>query len=544
MARKPGRIDESQVMHFPKAGIDRSMGFGKQPARRVIGDEYSRTTYLGQNVRAFDSTKNRLRGASRPGLSKWMAPRPGGVLWITQLLNTIITSGIDPPGGGMPQQSQSGRVVTLVVVSQGTVYVANAGDTAWTTPTNSTGNTFALNTSGVMMSAPNNQKLWIVDGTNYVVYTPSTNAVTLWTATAGTLPQDEDSNTARLICTWRGRTVLSGLLNDPQNWFMSRVSDPTDFDYAPLSPAPDDPVAGNNSPLGFIGDVVTALVPYNDDILVFGGDHTIYRMTGDPMNGGQIDLISDSIGFAWGEAWCKDPVGNLYFMSNKTGVYRMNAGTGEQPLRISQGIEQLLTEIDTGVNVIRMIWNDRFQGFHLFVTSGLEPTANRHFFFETRTGAWWIDTFTNTDQDPVCCVSFDGNLADDRKVLIGSWDGFVRVVDPDAGDDDGTPIAGLVLIGPVMTPTGDEMMLHEIQPILAEASGDVAWEVLVGNTAEAALASTAVASGTWEGSRNLTDVVRYSGHAIYLRLTSVVRWAMESVRARISTRGNTRRRGY
>ncbi len=41
--------------------------------------------------------------------------------------------------------------------------------------------------------------------------------------------------------------MLSGILYDPQNWFMSRVGDPTDFDYFPNDPDPARAVAGNNA---------------------------------------------------------------------------------------------------------------------------------------------------------------------------------------------------------------------------------------------------------------------------------------------------------
>lgn len=544
MAKQPGRVDASQDLHFPKAGMDRSLGFGKQPAREIIGGEYARTTYLGVNVRAFEPKKLRDRGGARAGLTKWLPVRtPTSTSpWIIQGLHALVTNGIAPPGGSMPELSQSGRVVTLIAVSQGTVYVANAGDSVWTTPANNTGETPALNVTGYMQSAQNIQKMWFCDGINYAVYQPQTNTVEKWVATAGKLPVDSDNNTGRLITTWRGRTVISGLLKDPQNWFMSRVTTPTDFDYAPLSTAPDQAVAGNNSPLGLIGDVVTALIPYNDDVLIFGGDHTVYMMRGDPMSGGQIDLVSDSIGIAWGRAWCKDPYGNVYFCSNRTGVYRMVPG--QQPVRISQGIEQLLQGIDTGNVLITLAWNDEYQGFHMFITNAIMPSADTHYFYESRTGAWWQDKFGNNNLNPIAVVIFDGNTPGDRRLLIGSWDGYVRQVDQNALDDDGTPIASSVVIGPVMTPTGDEMLLHEIQGILAENSGQITWSVLVGNTAEAALASTAIATGTWNPSRNLTDIVRYSGHAVYLQLTSTVPWAMESIRARISTHGKTRRRGY
>src|SRR4030095_9145280 len=120
---------------------------------------------------------------------------------------------------------------------------------------------------------------------------------------------------------------------------------------------PSGAAAGNNSLAGFVGDVITALMPYNDDVLIFGRDHTIYLMNGDPLGGGQIDLVTDAIGVAWGKAWCKDPYGAIYFMSNRTGIYRMVPG--QQPLRISQQIEQYLLDLDMGTNVVTLIWDDR-----------------------------------------------------------------------------------------------------------------------------------------------------------------------------------------
>ncbi len=36
----------------------------------------------------------------------------------------------------------------------------------------------------------------------------------------------------RLVVRYRGRTVLSGLLADPGNWFMSSVDEPRNFEYA------------------------------------------------------------------------------------------------------------------------------------------------------------------------------------------------------------------------------------------------------------------------------------------------------------------------
>lgn len=543
--------DEFKDIHFPAAGIDRSLAFDKQPNRPVFGGQYARTSFEVINVRGWEPVSGRLRGGQRAGLKRLIDSQVAGLEWIVQDMRLLVGTGFSPPGGNPVQGSNSGRVVTLVAVSQGNLFVVNPGDTEWTAPVNNSGEDPPLNFSGVMMSTQNNQKLWFVDGTNYVFYDPFTNSVEAWVALRGTLPQDEDGNFARLICTWRGRIVVSGLLKDPQNWFMSAVSDPTDWEYSGqdpdnigvLSTTPTQAIAGNNAPQGLIGDVVTALIPYSDDILIFGGDGSIYMMRGDPMEGGQIDRVSDAIGIAWGEAWCKDPQGMVYFMSNRTGVYSFKPGSGGEPQRISQQIEQLLQVIDTGLNAVRMIWDDRFQGFHMFVTPLSEPGPTTHFFWEKRSNAWWLDRFANDLHNPLCCCTFDGNLPTDRIPLIGSWDGFVRTLDPEALDDDGTPIESSVIIGPFLTKNFDDVMLKEMQAVLGMNSGEVRYAVYTGATAELALASEPDVEGVWSEDRNLTDSVRRAGHAIYVKLTASSPWAMEAIRLKLSARGMVRMRG-
>lgn len=441
----------------------------------------------------------------------------------------------------MPQLSQAGRIVSLVAVVQGRVFYTTAGETSWTEATNNTTETPPLNVSGVIFSAPSQQKLWFADGINYCYFDARLGTVETWAATAGTLPVDSDNNTPRLICTWRGRIVLSGLILDPQVWFMSAVDNPRDFDYAPLSATPTQAVAGNNSPLGTVGDMITALVPATDDRLYFGGDSSIWQMQGDPMSGGQIDLVSSTIGFAWGEAWCKDPLGNVFFASNRMGVYMM--APGAQPQRISQQIEQELAEINSGTHSVRLQWDDYYQGFHMFVTPLAEPGASTSWFYESRTGGWCKTIFGNTNHSPVACCIFDGNLPTDRVALIGSWDGYVRYFTADADDDDGTNIDSFVWIGPLLTKDMEDLKFKDMLADLGETSGSVTYGVYVGDTAEEAYASTAVETGTWTAGRNFLSLVRKSGRAIYVKISSSVPWAMEQIRVRLSATGKVRARG-
>jgi hypothetical protein len=573
-------MDEiNKDLHFPSAGIDLSQAFAAQPNRPVAtaqypqqsstgtvssqfapnspvySSQYARTTPYALNVRGFEAATQRLRGGSRPGLSKWLPQQVVGSRFIVQDLNVIVINNPTTPAGNVVQPSQSGRVVSLVAVGQGNVYSMAPGDTSWTPATNAAPTSPPLNFSGVVLSAVNNQKLWYADGVHWRYFDPTDGAngtVGVWAPNTvdlegntipkggNVLPVDSQGNTPRLIETWRGRTLLSGLLLDPQNIFFSAIGDPTNFDYSPLSPSPSQAVALNASPLGKVGDVVTGMCPYTDDVLIIFCDHTLWVMNGDPMAGGQLDLVSNAIGGVWGRCWEMDPYGNVYFVSNRTGIYQFVPG--QTPQRISQPIEQLVNVIDTGTNAIRLLWDDRFQGLHVFISNLISPTVSQHLFYELRTGAWYQDQFGSPLFNPICCVKMDGNDPSDRVPLIGSWDGYVRACDPLATTDDGIAFTSEVVIGPLLTPNMDDMTLYELQAVLGETSGPVQCSILVGATAEAALQSEPVESELWEQGRNFTEHIHEAGHAIYVVITSSNQWTMEAIRMRLGTRGKIRQR--
>lgn len=438
----------------------------------------------------------------------------------------------------MSQSAQSSRSVVLVAVSGGKVYTAASGNTVWFPAYNPSALTLA--SSGVVRSASAFQKLYFADGSHSVYYDPADNTLKAWAATAGTLPADSDNNTPRLICTWRGRVVVSGLLQDPQNWFMSAVGDPTNWDYFPFPQLATQAVAGNNSTLGLVGDAITALVPFSDDTLILGGDHTLWVLQGDPMAGGQIQRVSDAIGMAWGAPWCKDPYQSVYFLSNRCGLYQWNLG--QSPVRISQPIEQEFLDLDTGSILCRMEWDDRYQGLHVFLTDSSAAASASHYFWEQRSGAWWKDTFTDTSANPLASCVMDGNLPADRHALIGSWNGYVRQFSPTATDDDGENIDSAVVFGPLLTPGMDEVLLKDLQAHLGSTSGNVTYSVYAGSTAEIALASSPVITGTWSAGRNPLSPVRRSAQALWVKITSSSAWTLEQIRARVAPQGQVRRR--
>ncbi len=300
-------------------------------------------------------------------------------------------------------------------------------------------------------------------------------------------------------------------------------------------------MAGNNGPLGLVGDTVTALIPFSDDVLIFGMDSSITLLNGDPLDGGKLDPVTDAIGIAWGDAWCRDPYGTIFFMSSFGSIFRMMPG--EKPLRVSQPIERLVHGIRLNECSVSMQWDDRFQGFSVFVTPFAAAGPTTHYFFEARAGAWWPVQFANDDFNPLCCWEFNGNSFGDSVALFGSWDGYVRSFSSSATNDDGVDIESVVMVGPILTKDFDAVMCHNLQTILSETSGTVAWEIRVGATAEEAVNNDAQVSGVWEAGRNLQDQVRANGHAIWLRLSSSSPWALEAVRMQIQSLGKVQRRG-
>jgi hypothetical protein len=526
-------------LHFPKCGLDVSGPLAKQPARQMANGQYGRTTPVGVNVQTFEPGQNRDRGGSRQGLSKFVpeAIEPG---WLVQGLNTIVSM------GNAVETNQFGRVVTAVGVSKGNVSIAQSGDEEWTDTVNGTASIPPLNTSGLVFSATFNQQTFFFDGSHNVYYDPGNNTVLPWVAANGTVPIDSGNNTPRMGCVCNGRLFVSGLLEDPQNWFASRQGNAFDWNYGSDFNDAQQAVAGNNGPAGMCGDVITALIPYDNDTLIFGQDHTISILNGDPMAGGRIDLVSDAIGIAFGAAWCKDPYGALYFYSSRNQVYRMVPGQSLQV--VSNPIQHLLDDIDTGSNSIHMAWDVRFQGFHLWITplsrnAQNRPQAATHYLWEMRSGSWFQKEHANNYHNPLCSCVFDGNSLEDRVILTGSWNGFVMKIDPAAETDDGTPIRSSVVLGPWLTDNLDEMMLESLQAILGASSGEVTYEVLVGETAEQAILTEPIDSGVWTAGRNPTEFIRRSAYAVYLRLTSTNRWMMESIRAGIRTLGTVRGRG-
>lgn len=421
-------------------------------------------------------------------------------------------------------------------------YLAVAGGNVYEFTTDAyyqvAGGTGLSTTAPVIFSAQQGNSLYFADGVSALAYDGLADTVGAWTASAGSLPVDDNSNTPRLICLWRNRIVLAGLPNDASNWFMSAVGDATNFDYAPAGgPFQTQAVAGNNSIAGEVGDVINALIPFNDDKLIFGGNHSIWQMTGDPMAGGQLDLISNITGMPFGKPWCIDPSQNIYFIGSRGGVFRMVPGS--QPVRIStRTIDAALEYLDYTKIIVRMAWDDLEQGLHLYLSPSTPGTGVVHFWYDSRNQSWWPDQFGNSLYNPLAICVLEGNVPLDRVILLGGMDGRIRKYDQTVFTDDGTSIANNALLGPFYN-----VYLTEIQLTLSTTSSPVTVQVQVGQDAPTAIAAAFKWSGTFSiPGRNRSQNPMIYGNVMYINIMGTGNMIIEQIIARMKPGTQNRQR--
>lgn len=445
----------------PPEGMDVSTGYEHLPKNASL---------LLKNVRLFDPKTEKLRLSKRQGLSKYWNVQGNGTA--IQDINQYVTAGYSDAG-----DTQVRRAVDGFLVTDGDV--VHFDETSYN---NATGGAGALSsTPAQIFSAQAFGYVYYVDGNDEKRLDPDNGAdgtVDDWetAVTDGHLPEygGETGDHARLIEMWRGRIVLSGVQSSPHNWFMSRQADPLDWDYAQTDAQA--AVAGNNAEAGEIGDVVNAMVPYSDDYIIFGCDHSIWMMSGCPMCGGRIDNISEVTGMVWGRPWCTTPDKRVLFYGSRGGVWSMTPGQS-LPERISQAIDPELKDYNIDEHVFRMAYDTRFDLAYLFITPIGGTTAGTHYVFDVNRGGWMKDEFASYNYDGYCCKMFDGDDPDDRVLLIGCKDGHVRKYDTSVSADDTKAFQSEAWYGAVMFRDDNLAVLKTLRPTMSNNTDQANLEV-------------------------------------------------------------------
>lgn len=448
------------------------------------------------------------------------------------------------------QLTPSGRETKLIAFAGGNLYRSDSPPSTFSTVDGSTG---IVSQSVRPATSALLQQLFICDGREdgYHYYDVLDDQVRDWVddITAGELPTDPDGGGARIIATYRGRIVLAGLEAEPQNWFMSESGDPFNFDYFPETTSSTQPVAGSASDAGELADVITALIPFQDDVLIIGGINSIWLMRGDPAAGGQLDAVTRQIGIVGSRAWAYDESLILYFFGFN-GLYRMSPGGGQPELVSGQRLAKTFEQIDLLNNEVQLVYDAVWQGVHVFICPPDQPDdaddAPDHYFWDRRTNSFWRDRYPAAI-GPDSIHLFLGDSPSQRGVLVGGWDGYIRQFSEDASDDDGTAIesfARLPLIHPQMV--WGQFQLQECQFTTEGEGNSLDVSIYRGKTPQQAIDSdTAIFTRTLQAGRNQPIRQRVRANALSFELGSAgsdTPWAFEAGNAIIQGVGRQRAR--
>lgn len=383
--------------------------------------------------------------------------------------------------------------------------------------------------------------VYFLDGESAKDYDRASGLVIPWVATTGTVP-----STCRLLARYRGRAVTSGDANDPFNWFMSKSGDPYNWDYSPSPSNQLQAVAGNANDLGYVEDIVTCIVPFGDDNCLFGGDHSLWMMEGDPAAGGTLAMLTDKTGILFGQwSYAKDRLNTLFFAA-VDGIYKLPRGANV-PENMTKGrLDRRFRDLDLAANRIVLEWDYILDGLRVFIVPIDGVSASTGYFWDARTDSWWEDSYPTT-YGPNTVLMLDGNNPEDQAFIMGCRDGYLRQFDQSTGGDDGSNILTRARYTPLIPQDGSSVIkLLDILPVVAKDSANLDLRVYAGQTAEELANSSSVRiKRTISAGRNPASRQRLTAYAMGFELyrNGTSRWAMESLHALFHPSGRPRKGG-
>jgi hypothetical protein len=470
-------------------------------------------------------------------------------LKVADFQNSKITTanvGVYPQFGAYIIGGTSGAAMSVDYITSlsgaCTIYGTNVTAATFTngeaiTGTNPDGTSVSFTTNSAEVASPH----WY----DWTTYGNSTNF--------GALPPR-----ATLGCLFRGRAVISGNNIAPHQWYMSRQANPFDWLYG-INDA-QSAVAGNNTDAGEVGDVVTALIPYKDDYLIFGCVDSMWYLTGDPASGGSLDELDLTTGVFGANSWCWGEDDVLYFWG-LNGVYKVTL-PGGAPKCISEiRLPALVGEegADPSTHRITMAYDKRRAGILITIVK-LADGSNSCYWYDFRTEGFFPEEYP-VSNGVFSSVQYNAFDADYKQVMYGCTDGYIRFHDDATKDDEITSqaqaIESYVTFGPFLMAkwAGDEGKITGFDLILggggaAPQSDGASYEFYTGKSAQEvakkmAAGTPIAAAGSQLGSGRSRKTFKKKVRGVYCgikvkNITLAQTWAMEQALIAIAKGGRLR----
>jgi len=374
------------------------------------------------------------------------------------------------------------------------------------------------------------------------IYDPVLNTLELWVATTdlGQVPTGSDN-----IARYRGRLVLSR-----QNlWSMSRQYDPLDWDFGASDIDYGRAVAGINAAAGDVGEDIKALMPHNDDYIMFGCQSSIWILRGDAaFPGATLGPVTQNAGVVGGDAWTSTDRSEIIILAD-SGVHVIPPGAEGFPVMMSTQLPKELKNLTDDRYQVSLEYDRRERGLHIFVYQ--EGVTQGHWWMEWKSDQprGFFPVSLPTTQTPFCTISHSKPVQDSTHVMTGCKDGYIRFFDDAFNTDDGEEIESHIELGPFRIGNGFDMegFLRDMTGVLGSLSGSVDWSIRTGKSAEEAYRGTTLDSGTWDNPEGvqLSDRLNLRGMAAILRLenSGLDPWGMEYVTLRVEALTNRRMLG-
>jgi hypothetical protein len=274
---------------------------------------------------------------------------------------------------------------------------------------------------------------------------------------------------AYLGCLSGGRCILSGNPSYPNQCPASQAGNPWNWNNSETT-ADHATVIGTGD-AGTLGDTVRSLMPVRDGQLFIGCANSTHVLIGNPADGGQI-VAFPGIGVYGSHSWCLDGDGSLLLWGSG-GVSKL-AKSSSQFENISQIVLPDLvadTGADPATHRITMGYDYDRSGIKICITV-LADGSSENWWIDCKTGGFFPDSHADA-HGVYAQFYYNANDPDDKGLLLGCADGYIRVHDDATADDDGAAIDSYVGFGPIaLAEDGRDGSIAAIDAVLAGGASD------------------------------------------------------------------------